>query len=143
MPDVATPEERRASAPRTTRRSGLTATTRFLPTRVSRATSSCTATSPVGDHCLLLGSLKARKLAEIGRGTRVTGSIIAMGNLYVAPECVVQGALVGESDIFIDERVRIGSEARPTTVTAERIDVAPGVVSHGVSGRAAGAVARF
>jgi predicted acyltransferase (DUF342 family) len=86
----------------------------------------------VGDHCLLLGSLKARKLAAIGRGTRVNGSIIAMGNLYVAPDCVVQGALVGESDIFIDERTRIGSEAEPTTVTAERIYVAPGVVSHGV-----------
>jgi predicted acyltransferase (DUF342 family) len=98
----------------------------------------------VGDDCVLLGSLKARKLARIGRGTRVNGSIIAMGNLYVAPDCVVQGALVGESDIFIDERARIGSDASPTTVTAERIYVAPGVVSHGVVwARRQGVVARF
>jgi predicted acyltransferase (DUF342 family) len=98
----------------------------------------------VGDDCVLLGSLKAKRLARIGRGTRVNGSIIAMGNLYVAPDCVVQGALVGESDIFIDERARIGSDARPTTVTAERIYVAPGVVSHGVVwARRQGFVARW
>ena len=59
-------------------------------------------------------------------------------------DCIVHGALVGERDIFIDERARIGSEARPTTVTAERIYVAPGVVSHGlVWTRRHGFVARF
>jgi predicted acyltransferase (DUF342 family) len=98
----------------------------------------------VGDHCLLLGSLKAGKLAQIGRGTRVIGSITAIGNLYLAPECVVQGALVGESDIFIDEGARIGSAAKLTTVTAERIYVAPSVVTHGlVWARRVGVVARF
>jgi predicted acyltransferase (DUF342 family) len=98
----------------------------------------------VGDHCLLLGSLKAGKLAQIGRGTRVNGSITAVGNLYVAPDCVVQGALVGESDIFIDEGARIGSTARPATVTAERIYVAPSVVAHGlIWARRQGLVAKF
>jgi cytoskeletal protein CcmA (bactofilin family) len=98
----------------------------------------------VGDCCLLLGSLKARKHAEIGRGTRVNGNIIAVGNLYVGPDCIVQGVIVGERDIFIDQRARIGSEAVPTTVTAERIYVGSGVVSHGVVWpRRRGFVAKF
>jgi predicted acyltransferase (DUF342 family) len=98
----------------------------------------------VGEDCVLLGSLKAKKLAEIGRGTQVNGSIIAVGNLYVAPDCVIQGAIIGESDIFIDQRARIGSTAAPTTVTAERIYVAPGVVAHGlIWARRQGIVARL
>jgi hypothetical protein len=132
MPDVSVPDERRispASVGALQRVEGdytIPARTRVAGDLIVHGNVT------VGEYCLLLGSLKARKLAEIGRGTQVNGSIIAMGDLYVARDSVVLGALIGERDIFIDERTRIGSEATPTTVTAERIYVAPGVVSHGV-----------
>jgi cytoskeletal protein CcmA (bactofilin family) len=77
------------------------------------------------------GSLKAHGHVAVDDGCRIHGSVVAVGRIELGERCAVRGSLISETAIVLGPGCRIGAPEFPATVTAPRIDVAPGVVVHG------------
>lgn len=80
---------------------------------------------------LVLGSLKSYQDTYIGPGAVVQGSIVSVRNLELGEECAVLGPVISEGRALLRSGCHIGTEQRPTTLTARNIDVAPSAVVFG------------
>jgi cytoskeletal protein CcmA (bactofilin family) len=93
------------------------------------------------------GSLKAHGHIAADDGCRIHGNVVAVGRIELGERCAVRGSLISETAIVLGPGCRIGAPEFPATVSAPRIDVAPGVVVHGTlwagkSGRSRQSVSR-
>jgi cytoskeletal protein CcmA (bactofilin family) len=77
------------------------------------------------------GSLKAHGHVAADDGCRIQGHVVAVGRIELGERCAVRGSLISETAIVLGPGCRIGAPEFPATVSAPRIDVAPGVVVHG------------
>jgi cytoskeletal protein CcmA (bactofilin family) len=77
------------------------------------------------------GSLKGRTGLSLADDVRVGGSVVSANWLNIGRRCSVQGPVIAEGEVRILAGSVIGSYDRPTTITAPRIVVSPGVVAHG------------
>jgi hypothetical protein len=89
------------------------------------------------------GSVKANGDVELDRRSAVDGALVSTKNIHISSECFVKGPLIAERAIFIDSGVQVGLPDSPTTISAPRIQLAPGSVLHGtiwarVEGRVGG-----
>jgi cytoskeletal protein CcmA (bactofilin family) len=91
----------------------------------------CRNTLLLGQGCNAHGSLKAQGDLVLGADTSVTGSVVAQGRLTLKAGCKVRGLVVSETAIVIECACVIGTPEHPATVTAPRIQVAPGVLVFG------------
>ena len=85
----------------------------------------------LGQGCIAHGSLKAQGDLVLAADTSVTGSVMAQGRITLQAGCKVRGLVVSETAIQIDCACVIGAPGHPTTVTAPRIQVGPGVLVYG------------
>jgi predicted acyltransferase (DUF342 family) len=91
----------------------------------------CRSQAVLGAGCHLDGSLKVHGQLIVGSACRIHGNVVAQGRIELGERCAVRGSVVSETAIVIGPGCRIGAPEFPATVTAPRIDVAPGVVVHG------------
>jgi cytoskeletal protein CcmA (bactofilin family) len=91
------------------------------------------ATGPahIGERALVAGSIKSRKDLHLEGGAVVTGSLVSEGSLHLGDGCRIHGPVLAEGDIFVGPECEVGSVDKPTTLSARRIQVAPGAVVHG------------
>jgi hypothetical protein len=80
---------------------------------------------------LIQGNLKSYGNMQIGQGAVILGSIVSARNIEFLPGCAVLGPAISEAAVFFRSGCRIGTEDRPTTVTAMRITAAPGAAVFG------------
>lgn len=85
----------------------------------------------IGDGSHITGSLKSNKDMHIGAGVRIDGAVFAAGNLYIEAGCQITGPVVAEGTLMIEARTVIGSPAAQTTVSANKMIISSGVISHG------------
>jgi cytoskeletal protein CcmA (bactofilin family) len=85
----------------------------------------------IGEGCHVLGSIKGHGDVEVARGAKLEGSVVAAGVLRIAAGTVVRGPVLSEREIHIESNVQIGGPECPSTVSAPRIHIAPGVALHG------------
>lgn len=79
----------------------------------------------------VIGDIKARKGASIGRNAWVQGAVTCEKRVYVFQDARVAGPLISESDILIGASAVIGLPDAQTTVSALNIIVEDGVTIHG------------
>ncbi len=85
----------------------------------------------LGSGCHVQGSWKVHGDFTATQGCRLHGSIVASGRIELGERCAVRGSLISETVIVLGPGCRIGAPEFPATVSAPRIEVAPGVVVHG------------
>jgi cytoskeletal protein CcmA (bactofilin family) len=85
----------------------------------------------LGSGCHVDGSWKVHGDFTALSACRVHGSIVASGRIELGERCAVRGSLISETVIVLGPGCRIGAPEFPATVSAPRIEVAPGVVVHG------------
>lgn len=85
----------------------------------------------IGEGCHVLGSIKGHGNVEVARGAKLEASVVAASVLRIGSGCVVRGPVLAEREIHIDADVQIGGPECPTTVSAPRIHIAPGVRLYG------------
>lgn len=86
----------------------------------------CHGTLAIGMSSLVSGNLKARKKLQVGSGTRIDAALVCEGPIRIGSGAVVAGPIISETEIVLEGGVIVGSEERPTTVTAPRITLANG-----------------
>jgi cytoskeletal protein CcmA (bactofilin family) len=91
----------------------------------------CRSQVVLGAGCHLDGSLKAHGQVIAAEGCRIHGNLVAEGRIELGERCAVRGSVISEQAIVLGPGCRIGAPEFPATVSAPRIDVAPGVVVHG------------
>ena len=84
----------------------------------------------LGANTRVDGSVKARD-ARLGAGVEISGSLVASGDLRVGSGSRIHGPVLAEGEVVLHTGCRVGSDDRPTTVRAERVEVEPGVRVHG------------
>jgi len=82
----------------------------------------------IADNVLVIGSVKARSSLEIGSGSHLEGTVVSRGAISIAQRCYIKGPVLSEKEIVIGPGTQIGTPASPTTVSAPRVRIAPGVV---------------
>ncbi len=85
----------------------------------------------LGRGCHAHGSLKAHEGMRVGAASRIAGSIIAGGPVRLDRGCTVLGSVASETAVVLRPGCVVGAPGRPATVTAPRVEIAPGVVVHG------------
>jgi predicted acyltransferase (DUF342 family) len=85
----------------------------------------------IGEGCVIEGSVKAHGNLEIGRGTHIEGSVISVGDVKFQRDCSMRGPVLSETNLWVGTGCRMGTRENPTTVSAPRIVVAPGVIAYG------------
>ena len=85
----------------------------------------------VGSGARVLGSVKSGARLTVEPGAVIEGSLVSMLELHIGRGCVVHGPIIAERRLVIASEARCGDLARPTTVTAARIEVAEGTVVFG------------
>jgi cytoskeletal protein CcmA (bactofilin family) len=97
----------------------------------------------------LLGDLVVRGTLHLGTGSHLSGNIKAHGDLILEHEvqvhgnvfsnrsvslgrnCYVRGVVSAEANLTVATGCQLGTRAKPTTVGAHTITIAPGVRAHG------------
>lgn len=82
----------------------------------------------IGDNVLVIGSVKARKQAEIGAGSQIEGTVVSRGRMKIGGNCYIKGPVLGEEEIVIGPGTQIGTPSSPTTVSAPKVRIAPGAL---------------
>jgi predicted acyltransferase (DUF342 family) len=82
---------------------------------------------------VLAGSVKAHGDLVLEPQVRVTGGTVTERRLFVGRNCRLEGAVIAERTAEIGAGTIIGDPARPTTLSALDLVLAPGVVVHGTA----------
>lgn len=85
----------------------------------------------VEDDVQVAGSLKARRDVMLARGVHVAGGVVAERDLLVGTDCRVAGPLIANREVRVGRGTVVGEPSELTSITAEAIKLAPGVVVHG------------
>ncbi len=103
-----------------------------IPTR-ARCSHDIVATGAVTiqEHGWLQSSLKSQQELLLKDNCRVDGAIVAGGALRIGKNSRISGPLVSEGEVVLATGCRIGTPELPTTISARRIRVEPGVVVYG------------
>lgn len=88
-------------------------------------------TLQLDEQAAVYGSVKANGNIELRPRAEVDGSVVSTKRIHIGSGCFIKGPMIAEQEVFIDSGVQIGLPASPTTVSAPRIHLAPGVVLHG------------
>lgn len=79
----------------------------------------------------VIGSVKSRKDMRLEKGVEIDGSVVGGENMHIGNGCRLYGPVMAERTINVGAGTIFGTAARPTTVSAENINVEPGAVAHG------------
>jgi cytoskeletal protein CcmA (bactofilin family) len=79
----------------------------------------------------IVGSIKSHKDMRLEKGVEIDGSVVCGENMHIGDGCRLYGPVMAERTINIGAGAIFGTAARPTTVSAENINVEPGAVAHG------------
>lgn len=85
----------------------------------------------VGKGTRVIGNVKARKGIVIEPNALIGGALICESQIQIQENAMINGPVISESTITIENNVTIGEFGLPTTISAERIVVQSGVVTHG------------
>jgi cytoskeletal protein CcmA (bactofilin family) len=85
----------------------------------------------IGTGAYLTKGIKSYKDIVIGDGAIIDGAIVSRRDITIGGRCVITGPIVAQGRITIGPGCRFGSAEQSTTVSADRIGVAPGAVIHG------------
>jgi hypothetical protein len=85
----------------------------------------------LGKQARIGGSVKSRQDMVLGKQVIVDGSLVSGRDLVLHAGCQVRGPIIAERSLTIGPGCVIGTNEQPTTVSARRIQVAPGVICHG------------
>ncbi len=85
----------------------------------------------LGPGVRVMASVKSHHETQLEKGVEIEGSLVSEQDIYVGPECTIGGPVLAEGTVFIRKGTRIGSETEPTTVSAERLFIEPGVTAYG------------
>jgi predicted acyltransferase (DUF342 family) len=99
--------------------------------RVYRGSLIVTGRLIVGDRSRIIGDVKARKNIVVGVNALIGGALICEKNITLKEYVCVKGPIISEVLITIGAHSTVGIHELPTTVSAERIIVGPGVIAHG------------
>lgn len=73
------------------------------------------------------GCVKSNRDMELGPNVQVEGSLVSAAQLRIGRGCRVMGPVLAEDELIIESGTRIGSPTHPTSVRAQRIQIADGV----------------
>jgi hypothetical protein len=82
-----------------------------------------------GTH--IVGGVKSHKNMRLEKGVEIDGSVVSGCDIRIGKECRIYGPILADRLISISEGTVLGTAARPTTVSADKIHVEPGAVAHG------------
>jgi cytoskeletal protein CcmA (bactofilin family) len=85
----------------------------------------------LGPGSEVAGSAKAHGRIRVGAGVTVGGALVAVGSVEIGADCALEGPVISEREVRVGGGTRIGTVARPTTVSAPRIRVDEGAELHG------------
>lgn len=77
------------------------------------------------------GSIKARRLLEVGAGSVIEGALVCEGGIVIGPRCAIWGPIVAEGGIRIGEGCEIGRPEAPASVVGEDVEILAPAVIHG------------
>lgn len=76
----------------------------------------------IGAGSVILGGIKGYETVYLEPDTWVLGNIVAR-NIHIAQHCYVGGAVLAEEHLTIAERCCFGDPERPTTISADTVDI--------------------
>lgn len=85
----------------------------------------------LGPGSEVAGSVKAHGRIRVGPGATVGGALVAVRSLEIGADCALGGPVISELEVHVGGGTRIGTVARPTTVSAPRIRIDAGAELHG------------
>lgn len=85
----------------------------------------------IGKGCRITGSVKSRHNLYIDEGSEITGSLVSNENIHCANNCRIAGPVISEKTIYLETNSVIGSEDKPTTISAEEIHIKTNTVAYG------------
>lgn len=85
----------------------------------------------IGKGCRITGSVKSRHDLYLDEGSEILGSLVSNENIHCAQHCRIAGPVISEKTIYLDTNLVIGSEDKPTTISAEEIQVKTNTVAYG------------
>ena len=85
----------------------------------------------VGAGAVIAGSVKTHGELLLEEGARVEGSAVSAAAIRIEADCRLHGPVIAEEEITVAAGCELGSAARPTTVSAPRLMLYPGVVAYG------------
>lgn len=85
----------------------------------------------IGKRASVLGSVKANGDVLLHERAEVHGSLVGTKRVQISSGCFVKGPLISEHEILIGPGVQVGLPVFPTTISAPRIQLAPGSVLYG------------
>jgi len=85
----------------------------------------------IGSGAQVFGSVKSGKDLIVESQAMIDGSLISAKKLQIGPQCTVRGPIISERSLVIDGGAQCGAADAPTTVSATRISIAPGVMVFG------------
>jgi cytoskeletal protein CcmA (bactofilin family) len=75
--------------------------------------------------------VKSSQQLIVNENSRIDDALVSCGRLLIAENCVVKGPVISESSIIIRAGSVIGTSEFPTTITAPKITIEPGVIVFG------------
>ena len=85
----------------------------------------------IGKGCLLHAAVKSNGEMVLGKNCRIDDAVVATGPLEIGSGCHIKGPIISEVEIRLRQGCVIGAAATPTTISAPRILIEPGVRVHG------------
>jgi hypothetical protein len=85
----------------------------------------------IGRETKIEGSIKSHKDMVLSRRVIVNGSVVSGRSLEIAEGCQIRGPIIAEENLIIGARCVLGTPDCRTTVTAKKIFISPGVICHG------------
>lgn len=85
----------------------------------------------IGKNCLINGSVKSREVLFVGQGTHITGSLVSNMNIHCDENASIAGPVISEEKICLGNHTTIGSQEKPTTISAEEIEIKLDSVAYG------------
>ena len=82
----------------------------------------------VGSGARICGSVKSEKDMVLEPRVCVDGSLTSARKMHIGQDCRVHGPVIAERTLRMERGTRCGTAENPTTVSAPRIEVEPGVV---------------
>lgn len=99
--------------------------------KIVRADLVATGALRVGPGAHVVGNIKSHGDIHLKRGVEVDGSVVGARGIVFDAGCRIYGPVMAERWIRARWGTVFGTATRPTTITAEKIEVEPGVVAHG------------
>ena len=82
----------------------------------------------IGSGARICGSVKSEKSMVLQPCVSVEGSLISARNMHIGRDCRIHGPVIAEQTIHFESGTCCGTSESPTTVSAPRIEIEPGVV---------------